>query len=138
MTPFPLRTLGLPLRPAVVAPAPRARAPHGAATAAHVTKLLAALLNVEASAECLARDRDLSPLLRADCAALRKAGRAANARMLAEFHAEDAAVVDTLNQFGNLLDRLALLLAHCAPDVAEAALNAAAEVVQQAYLPETP
>ena len=132
------RHLGLPPRPAaVVAPAARATRRHTNECSAHVTKLLSALLNLESSAAFLSRSRELSPLLRADVAAIHKAGRHANARMLREFHAEDAAAVDTLNSFGNALDAIGLLLAGCAPEVAEDALNAAAEVVRAAYLPGT-
>lgn len=122
--------LGL-LRPVPVpAPAPRATRPVSAEESAHITRLLGALLNVEASARYLESVANLTGQLRQDIRQVRKAGQAANARMLKEFSPDDSAALDTLNRAGNLLDRLTILLVHCPPDVAEAAANAAADTVQ--------
>lgn len=126
-----LAKLGFPGNPApVVAPAPRATRSVSPEESAHITKLLGALLNVEDSAAYLESRASLNGQLRADIGTLRKYGKLANARMMAEFSPEDAAVVDTLNRAGNMLSRLCILLCHCPPEVADEAANAAADVVQ--------
>ena len=115
----------------VIAPAPRATRQVSVAELAHVTRLLAALLNLEASARFLETTPNFSNLLRVDLRQVRRIGAGINARMLVEFKEEDANVITTLNGAGNMLDRLSILLCHCPPEVAEAAANAAADVVQE-------
>ena len=120
----------MPPAPRVLAPAPRATRQVSVAESAHVTRLLAALLNLEASARFLETTPNFSNLLRDDLRQVRRIGAGINARMLKEFTVEDANVITTLNGAGNMLDRLSILLCHCPPDVAEAAANAAGDVVE--------
>ena len=138
-----LKTLGLlrnttPQPARVVAPAPRATRAVSVEEMAHVTRLLGALLNVENSAKFLAAGPNFSGMLRADLHSIGKLAALVNGRMNAEFTASDTAVIDTLNSCGNLLDRLTILVCHCPPDVAEAAANAAADVIQQWHTPPAP
>ena len=146
-----LRTLGFPQaparigrlnflapKPAVVAPAPRAKTPVTAAVTANLTQLLAALLNVEAAADYMAATPSFSPQMRADIADVSKAAGRINRRMMHELHGDDVAVVNTLNSRGNLLNRVAILLMHCPEDVAEAAANALADVVTRWANPPKP
>ena len=119
-----------PPAPRVVAPAARATRQVSVIESAHVTRLLAALLNVEDSGRFLEKTPNFSGLLRDEISQLRRIGAGINARMLLEFEPGDANVVDTLNQCAGLLNRLAILLCHCPPEVAEQAANAAADIVQ--------
>lgn len=136
-----LSRLGFPVpipHPRIVAPAPRATRQVSVAEIAHVTKLLGALLNVEDSARFLEKTPNFSGQLRADISQLRRIGAGINARMLKEFAPGDAGVVETLNAAGNLLNRLSILLCHCPPEVAEAAANAAGDVVERWHTPPKP
>ena len=133
---FPQQLPPLPTR--VLAPAPRATKQVSVAESAHVTRLLGALLNLEDSARFLEKTPNFSNLLRDDLRQLRRIGAGINARMMVEFEHGDAAVVDTMNACGNLLNRLSLLICHCPPDVADAAANAAADVVERWHTPPKP
>ena len=133
---FPQQMPPQPVR--VVAPAPRATKQVSVAESAHVTKLLGALLNLEDSARFLETTPNFSGQLRQEISQLRRIGAGINARMLKEFAPEDAGVVTTLNSAGNLLNRLSILLCHCPPDVAEAAANAAGDVVERWHTPPKP
>ena len=125
-------------QPRVIAPAARATKQVSVAESAHVTRLLGALLNLEDSARFLETTPNFSGLLRDDISQLRRIGARINARMLKEFAPGDAGVVTTLNQCGNLLNRLTILLCHCPPAVAEDAANAAGDVVERWHTPPKP
>ncbi len=140
-----LHTLGLHLHqrpkpdaPRVPAPAARATTPVNAQTTAELTKLLAGLLNVESAAGFMSTTPNFSPQMRADIADVAKAAGRINRRMMHELHAEDMAVVNTLNSRGNLLDRVAILLMHCPEEVAQAAADALATVVTRWVNPPAP
>lgn len=125
----------LPRPTAVVAPAPRATRQVSGAESAHVTRLLGALLNIEASAQFLGATPDFSGLLRDEINQLCRIGKRINDRMLKEFTAEDAGVITTINQCGNLISRLTILLCYCPTAVAEDAANAAGDVVARWHTP---
>lgn len=132
-----LATLGLfRPAPAVIAPAPRSTTSRSVEEIAHVTRLLAALLNLEDSARFLETTPNFSGQLRQEISQLRRVGAGINARMLKEFTVEDAGAITTLNQCGNLLNRLSILLCHVPPEVAEDAANAAGDVVENWHSPK--
>ena len=130
-----LRPQIIPQPVRVLAPAPRATRQVSVTESAHVTKLLGALLNLEDSARFLQTTPNFSGLLRDEISQIRRVGAIINARMLKEFAPEDAGVVTTINSCGNLLNRLSILLCHCPPEVADAAANAAADIVQTWHTP---
>jgi len=130
-----IRNLGL-LRPAVLAAAPRQTISPAPAMRAHATKMLAAALNLESSAAYLANTPHFSSQLRLDIAAVNKATKAMNLRMMKEGHESITAAIDTLNMRGNLLDEAALMLVSIPEEVANAAMKAAADTVERLMYPK--
>ena len=132
---FPKALPRLPTR-GVVAPAARQTQEPTPLARAHVAKMLAANLNIESSAAFLATTPHFSQQLRSDMAAVVKAAKLVNLRMMQEGHESLTAAIDALNQRGNLLNEMALTLVSVPPDVALAALKAAADVVERRMYPK--
>ena len=125
-----LRNLGLML-PRVIAAAPKSTIAPTVAQHSHVIKLLASSLNIEDSARQLQDTPHFSSMLRADLAAINKAAKALNLRMMREGHESITAAVDTLNSRANLLNQISLLLANAPTEIALAAMKAAADMAEQ-------
>ena len=135
-TPSPLNHLHRPAQ--VVAAAPRNTTAPTALESAHVLKMLSASFNIEESADYLESTPHYSGQLRDDMRAVRKAAKRVNERMMAESHPELNTAINTLNSRGNLANRVNLLLCLCPEEVAEAAANALAEVIEKWRNPPPP